>query len=102
VDLLAQTISSLFTHELIHVGNIAQFPRQLGDGQLEVYNYAGCITLENTDYKFNNCDSMAIMARVLYMNNYYVSDGILKVLPNSSRPQHANPQAPLATPAPQS
>jgi hypothetical protein len=38
-------------------------PRQLGDGQLEEYLYDGCISLENTPYKFNNCDSMAIISQ---------------------------------------
>jgi hypothetical protein len=54
VDALAPAISSTLTHELIHVGNSAQFPRQLGDGQLEEYLYAGCASLENTPYKFSN------------------------------------------------
>ncbi|KAJ5361731.1 hypothetical protein N7541_002575 [Penicillium brevicompactum] len=91
VDFLSKTISSVFTHELIHTGNFDQFPRSLGDGTSEKYEYAGCKELAGGDLKWKNCDTFAIIARIFYLNNYYSKDGTLTALPTRLRPQYPNP-----------
>ncbi|KAJ5371811.1 hypothetical protein N7517_003817 [Penicillium concentricum] len=63
VDILSRTISSTFTHELIHTGSFDQFPRSLSDGVSEQYEYVGCKGLASSDLKWKNCDTFAIIAR---------------------------------------
>jgi hypothetical protein len=81
VDVLSKTISSIFTHELIHTGNFDQceylavwiashmkltsylVPRSLGDGTSEQYEYEGCKGLAGSELKWKNCDTFAIIAR---------------------------------------
>ncbi|KAJ5167566.1 uncharacterized protein N7482_006347 [Penicillium canariense] len=65
-------ISSVFVHELIHTDNQQQFPGQIAKGIPEQYRYTDCTKLANNHNpaRWKNCDTFAMIARAIYMNNY--------------------------------
>ena len=47
--------------------NVAD-PRQLSAHQAEVYNYEGCHNLRNSDERWHNADTFAILARGMFLS----------------------------------